>query len=229
IEMKQHSVQEAYLKSFEDNGRIWAHEMVTKPPRHIPAKKCTMEVDFQNHDTEHFQNRNIEKPAIEVIRALQKGEPIDNDKAEKLFMWSELHLLRNQKFRSYDEMDYSKNYHYLTEIESKFRRYFCYLSVYRCSDEEYFITSDNPVMDISVNGFLVRIFSLSPDCLVLMSPIPELLKTDINFPEMVNSSLYANRYKYVFSNRRVLPLESYELNATKFRLKGSLTTQRFVG
>ncbi|ELB2885849.1 hypothetical protein QNE71_004535, partial [Vibrio alginolyticus] len=117
MDLKQHSVQEAYLKTFEDKCRIWAHEAHDVKPRHIPAKKCTVEVDFQDYELESSQNNNIEKPAIDVIRSLCSGAELDESQAMKLFAWTELHLIRNQKFRAKPEVNYADEYYSLLEVE----------------------------------------------------------------------------------------------------------------
>lgn len=225
--MKQHGVQEAYLKKFEEKGRIWSYGKVGDKPRHIPAKKCTMEIDFQPEKLDSIQNNNIERPAINIIRSLYQGEGINDEQALKLFAWSELHLIRSQKFRSHETVDYNEEYELLLDVENKFSFYYNYVSVYKCTEDEYFVTSDNPVLELSINEITIRIFVISPQMLVMMSPKSGYPTTEINFTEMINSSIYANRYEYVFSHKKSLPLETFEKNAKKYSLTGKMKNQHF--
>lgn len=225
--MKQHSVQEAYLKKFEDKCRIWAHEEIGVKPRHIPAKKCTMEIDFQNYELESSQNNNIEKPAIDVIRSLYSGEKLNQRQAMQLFSWTELHLIRNEKFRSKTEVNYSEEYYSLLELEKKFTTYYNCISTFMCDEDEFFITSDNPVLELFFSGIIIRLFVISPKILVIMSPINGIPETEISFTEMVNSTIYANKYKYVFSDKQELPLDLFEKNASRFNLRDEKPSPKF--
>lgn len=226
--MKQHSVQEAYLKKFEDNCRIWAHEAIDVKPRHMPAKKCTMEIDFQNYELESLQNNNIEKPAIDVIRSLYLGEKLNESEAMKLFAWTELHLIRNEKFRCKPEVNYADEYYSLAEVEKKFTNYYNCISTYNCEEDEYFITSDNPVLELFFSGIIVRLFVISPRTLVMMSPRNGFPETEISFPEMVNSTIFANKHRYVFSDKQKLPLDLFEINANKFKLRHVKPSPKFL-
>lgn len=225
--MKQHSVQEAYLKKFEDKCRIWVHEVADMKPRHVPAKKCTMEVDFQSYELESLQNNNIEKPAIDVIRSLYLGAQLNESQAMKLFAWTELHLIRNQKFRSKPDVNYADEYYSLLEIEKKFTNYYNCISIYNCQESEFFITSDNPVLELFISDIIVRLFVISPKTLVMMSPRNGFPETEISFTEMVNSTIYANKYKYVFSHKQKLPLGLFEKNATRYKLRDNKPSQNF--
>ena len=225
--MKQHSVQEAYLKKFEDKCRIWAHESIDMKPRHIPAKKCTMEVDFQNYELESSQNNNIEKPAIDVIRSLYLGGKLNESQAMKLFAWTELHLIRNQNFRSKPDVNYADEYDSLLEVEEKFTNYYNCISIYNCEEGEFFITSDNPVLELFIGGVIFRLFVISPKTLVMMSPRSVFPETEISFTEMINSTIYANKYKYVFSHKQELPLDLFEKNAFKFKLRNKKPSPKF--
>ncbi|MGO3346467.1 MAG: hypothetical protein ACTIM4_14645 [Marinomonas sp.] len=215
------------MKKFEEKGRIWSYGKVGSRPRHIPARKCTMEVDFQPEELDSIQNNNIERPAIKIICSLYQGEGINDEQALKLFAWSELHLIRNQKFRSQETVDYNKEYELLLDVENKFSSYYSYVSVYKCTEGEYFITSDNPVLEIFINEIIIRIFVISPQMLVMMSPNSDYPITEINFTEMINSLIYANRYEYIFSHKKSLPLETFEKNAKKYNLTGKMKTQHF--
>ncbi|WP_350997565.1 hypothetical protein [Shewanella sp. TB7-MNA-CIBAN-0143] len=225
--MKQHSVQEAYLKKFEDKCRIWVHEATDMKPRHIPAKKCTMEVDFQNYKLESSQNNNIEKPAIDVIRSLYSGGKLNESQAMKLFAWTELHLIRNEKFRYKPDVNYADEYYSLIEVEEKFANYYNCISTYNCEEGEFFITSDNPILEIFISGIIVRLFVISPKTLVMMSPRSGFPETEISFTEMINSTIYANKYKYVFSHKQELPLDLFEKNATRFKLRNNKPSPKF--
>jgi hypothetical protein len=76
-----------------------------------------MEVDFQNYKLESSQNNNIEKPAIDVIRSLYSGGKLNESEAMKLFAWTELHLIRNEKFRYKPDVNYADEYDSLLEVE----------------------------------------------------------------------------------------------------------------
>jgi len=210
---------------FEDKGRIWSHNQKGVNPRPIPAKKCTMEIDFQSEELDFIQNNSIEKPAIDVIRKLNQGNELKDKQAFSLFAWTELHLIRNQKFRKQTDINYKEDYDFLLEAERKFSLYYKHISIYRCNNNEYFITSDNPILELCFNNIMIRVFVISPQVLVMMSPREGFPSTEISFVEMINSSIYANRYKYVFSHKTSLPLEIYEANENKYNLAGKMKKQ----
>ena len=53
------------------------------------------------------------------------------------------------------------------------------------------------------------------------------ITTEISFTEMVNSTMYANKYKYVFSDKQELPLDLFEKNATRFNLREIKQSPKF--
>ena len=68
--MNKHHVQEAYLKSFEDqSGKLWVYPKTGGKAFKRPAKYCTAEEDFQSDELESMQNRLVETPGIRALRA----------------------------------------------------------------------------------------------------------------------------------------------------------------
>ena len=62
---------------------------------------------------------------------------------------------------------------------------------------------------------------------VMMSPRSVVPETEISFTEMMNSTLYANKYKYVFSHKQELPLDLFEENAIRFKLRNNKPSPKF--
>jgi hypothetical protein len=228
--LKQHSIQEKYFKPFEDKGRVWAFSSVNVKPRPMPAKKCTMEINFQSEERDAEQNNTIERGAIAVIRSLRTGAKINDKQADLFISWTNLHIIRNQKFRNHSDINYNKDCDKLLDIENKFSLCYNHITRFLCSDDEFFITSDNPVIETEDKGCFFRYLTISPKEMILISQVlvsypPK--PSEISLAETVNSQLFANRHKYIYSHSDILPLERYEENFEKYNQKGNMEIQKF--
>lgn len=227
--MDQHSIQEAYLKNFCINGRLWAYDKSNKTSKLKPASQCTTEEDFQSDILEKLQNDTIESPGIKMLRKLLEGKTINEIEFELVRYWTALHIIRNQKFRNTPSINYNNNYEQLFEVERKFSYYFQYCFAFNCNEDKFLITSDNPIQEFSVGKDVVRVFPLSPKKLLLFSPIDNYVKHDeLEFTEMINSILWANSFQFVFSNQSKLPIQKYEENIKKWNMIGSLEESKFI-
>ena len=127
--MNQHSIQEAYLKKFCVNGRLWVHDVKTKLVKLRPASQCTTEKDFQTLSLEQKQNRTIESPGIKSLRKLLTNKSIDQSDYESILLWLSLHIVRNENFRNRPIINYETDYEKLLDIEKNFSRNFTVLLV----------------------------------------------------------------------------------------------------
>lgn len=217
--MNQHSIQEAYLKLFCVNGKLWAHDINTKTALNKPASWCTSEVDFQPEFLDRIQNDMFESPGIKSLKKLLDGNTISLDEFDIVRYWSALHIIRSQKYRNNPNVNYEIDYHKMIEKEMLFSHYFKHSYICESTDGKYFITSDNPIIEIPSNDSIIRVFTISPTKLLLLTPIDEKIRsTEIEFTELVNTSLWANAYKYVFSDKKVLPLSTYDENIKKWNI-----------
>lgn len=226
--MNQHSIQEAYLKKFCVNGRLWAYDKKLKAALLKPASKCTTEEDFQSEFLEILQNDIIENPGIKSLRKLLDGKTIDSTDYEIVRYWIALHIIRNKKYREIVGNNYELDFNKLLDIEKTFSNYFRYCYLCKCDKEKYFITSDNPILELTVGNEEVQILTLSPDKLILLTPIDDTVHhNEVEFTELINSMIWANAVNQVFSNRKELPISEYENNTDKLNLNAVLEKSQF--
>lgn len=226
--MNQHSIQEAYLKNFCINGRLWVHDKNTKSAILKPVSQCTTEEDFQSEILEKFQNDTFENHGIKILRKLIEDKTINQVEYELIRYWTALHIIRNQKFRNTPSINYQSDFEWLIDIEKKFSYYFRYCFLFSCGEGKFLITSDNPIQEFCVGEDIVRILPLSPSKLLLFSPIDDYIKHDeLEITEFVNSILWANSFNYVFSNQSELPIQTFEKNIKKWNLIAVLEESKF--
>lgn len=133
--MNQHSVQEAYFKSFRDEktGRLWVYTRDGRQRFQKPTKWCTAENDFQSELLEREQNTIVEKPGIEALRRLVHAGKLSEADYSLICQWTALHLIRNQKMRNETSEAYQKQFADEFEMELLFTKSFQYADVYTCS------------------------------------------------------------------------------------------------
>jgi hypothetical protein len=227
--MNQHSVQEAYLKNFCINGRLWVHDKQTRKAELKPASQCTIERDFQSEVLEQYQNRNIESPGIKKLRKITKQIPISEEDFESIKYWIALHIVRSQKFRSAPGVDYNKCFRELIDIENKFFLYYRYCFKLKCADGKYLNTCDNPVLEFQNGDSFNRILTLSPKELILFSPINNTIQSEeLDLIDLVNSMSWANSKQYVFSTQKDIPVGFYEQNIEEWNLAPELEEMKFI-
>jgi len=227
--MDQHNVQEAYLKNFCVDGRIWVYDKKGNKPISKPASQCTVEEDFQSEILEKYQNTNIESPGIKKLRKILDGILISEEEFELIKYWTALHIIRNHKFRNVSGVDYDSYFDQLLDIENKFSLYYCYCFKYKCPDGKYLITSDNPVLEFRNGDSINRILTLSPRELILFSPINDTIKHEkLDLTEFVNSMLWAHSENCVFSNQKDLPISSFEQNIKEWNLISVMEEMKFI-
>jgi hypothetical protein len=216
--MIQHYVQEAYLKSFEDeHGKLWVYPKNGGKPLHRPTKQCTAEENFQSDDLELFQNRLVETPGIKALRATGFLSELEYD---SISSWMGLHILRNQKsrrelFKSRD--DYDARFKEEFEKELLFSGYYTFVFTYRPADESHFwLTSDNPVIEFRIGDQLVRCCAISPQKMILFSPINDRPTHELRMEDFFNAMVWANALEYLFSHRGDVSIEKFKEHAKAF-------------
>lgn len=218
--MNQHHIQEAYLKKFESSDRVWIYTRHSDKFDQKPASQCTSEEDFQSEYLEVFQNREIESPGIKKLRKLTTEHSLTEDELSQVLYWTALHSIRNKNFRTNSGLDYNSKFNELLETEKLFSNYYRVIFRYNCvENEEFFITSDNPIIEFTVGNCILRVLTLSPKMALLFSPIPDHpVHASISFPEMVNSMLYASCFDEIYSNTKDLQIDNYKNNMNLLNL-----------
>src|SRR5713101_364493 len=204
-EMNQHHVQEAYLKLFEDEtGKLWVYPKNGGKPLHRPTKQCTVEENFQSDELELFENRFVETPGIKALCATGFLSESENN---SISSWMALHILRNQKLFESRE-DYDTRFKPEFEKERVFSGYYRFVFTYwPADDSHFFLTSDNPVIEFTVGDHLVRCCSISPQKMILFSPINDRPTHELRIEDFFNAMVYANAVEEVFCHRGDVSLE----------------------
>lgn len=232
--MNQHTVQNAYLKHFEDRGKIWVFNKDTGEKFHKPTKECTTECDFQTDSLEGWQGSKIERVGIEKLRKLTNGNSLKEIDADSIIIWTSLHCIRSKSFR--DNLKKKIDFNYIEKFDELFEEdirfatnMFHHISVYDIPSDEFLITSDNPVLEFHCGENYVRVVSWTPNKAIVLSHLDILGITheELPFSEMINTMLYSGCYKEMYSNKKELPLEKYREYARKFNCSPDFYRQKF--
>jgi hypothetical protein len=226
---QQHHVQEAYLKSFEDEtGKLWAYRKNGGEPFRRPAGQCTAEENFQSDPLEFLQNRMIETPGI---RALRETGRLTNSQYTSISMWTGLHILRNQKslaelFRS--RADWEQRFNQELQTERMFSGYYRFVFICELTeDSNYWLTSDNPVIEFAIGEDLVRCCSISPKKMILFSPADDVPTHELGIKTLFNTMVWANAHEYVFSHKGNVSINRLREDAQGFEMVPILETIGF--
>lgn len=226
--MNQHNVQEAYLKNFETKGQIWVIEKKTGNIKRRPAGQCTAEEDFQSYELERFQNDKIESRGITKLRKIDSEESLTNEDATAILNWTALHSIRNKRFREESGIDYNDKFYELLEIEIKFTYNFRFFYTYKCQDDKFFISSDNPVLDFTIGQNYLRILPWSPSKLIVFTPIDDKpIHSNVEFTEMTNSMIFSKTYEEIYSHKKELPLNRFRKNVKRWNLEPQFEEMQF--
>jgi hypothetical protein len=169
--MNQHSIQEAYLKTFAaTGGRIWVYSKRGGKPVPKSPGQCAAEEGFQSEGLEFYQQQVIESPGIKALRA--KGE-LSDDEFEQMSIWMGLHIIRTPKAREQlfqSAADYEARFHDELRTEPLFSAYFRYAHTHTVVEPNFVVTSGDPVIEFTCADFMVRACALSPQKLIFFSP-----------------------------------------------------------
>lgn len=233
--MNQHSVQEAYLKSFRDPliGKVWVYPKDGQPKFSKPTNWCTAEDDFQSELLEREQNELVESPAIKALRSVVSERPLSDPEYQSILEWTVLHLIRNQKMRG-TLVKPGENYE--NQFPSEFKKellhsftYYKFARVYTCTGADYFVTSDNPISECCFSGDYVRFLVLTPQKLIQLSPRDEpLVHEQESFEMFVNALIWADADRYLFSHRDDVDVSKYKSVAEKWGMEPRLENQTWL-
>ena len=217
--MNQHNIQKAYLKNFESNGKIWVFDKKSGNRVAKSANQCSSENDFQSEILEELQNREIESPGIKKLRSMASDHFLTEDDITKIMYWTALHLIRNKKYRKKSDLNHELDFRETFQTEKLFSSYYRNIFAHTCSDSEFFITSDNPIIEFTVGQHMLRVLVCSPTKAFLFSPIDDFpVHQELGATEMINSMMYSSSYEEIYSNHNQLPLEKYKDNIRKRNL-----------
>lgn len=232
--MNQHSIQGAYFKSFRNaDGKVWVYPKEGGDRFQKPTSWCTAENDFQSEALERAQANIIELPGIKALRSLLSPSGLSELEYDLLSQWSALHILRNQRMRSALKeagKDYEKEFPNEFEMELLFSKgYYTHAKVYTCSGSNFFVTSDDPVVEFSCSDHCVRFFVVSPQKLVQLSSRDGMFSHEQEcFEDVVNSMILSKAFKHIYSHRDDVDINKYKRIADKWGMIPRLETQKVL-
>lgn len=227
--MNQHSIQKAYLKNFESKGRIWVFDKISGNKVAKPASQCAAENNFQSELLEKLQNYEIENPGIKKLRNMASDYVLTEEDITKIMYWTALHVIRSKKFRKNSGIDHELDFRELYQTEKLFSGYYRNIFTHTCSGSKFFITSDNPIVEFTVDDHMLRVLVWSPVKAFLFSPINDFpVHQEVEITEMINSMMYSSSYEEVYSNHNQLPLDKYEDNIQKWNLTPNFEKTKFI-
>jgi len=203
--MEQHNYQEARVKLFEDKriNKVWIYPKEGARPFPLPARKITVETDFQTSDLESFQQK-IETRAAPAFQNAARWEERDYD---AISAWVVLHLLRNRKNRmEFFSSAEDFNNRFISEFNRELaisRHRYPNVDIHECKNNRFLITSDHPVAELQVPGEsdYVRCFAKSPQILVLFSERARPPQFEIAVEDFFNAMVYSLADQSIFSHR----------------------------
>ena len=232
MNQKQHSIQEAYYKSFRNGGKIWVYPKLGGKRFRKPISWCTAESDFQSPSLEEVQSKIIENQGIKAIWHLLKPGHLSEKQYEILLGWIALHLTRNQRARG---TFFETNQDYEREFSAEFVRQLAGLrssyrvaDVWTCNSPAFLVTSDNPIVEFDVERGCksILILPISPSMFVQLSSDGERWQHEkLSVEEFVNAMIWELAFKYVFSDRDRVDITEYTETAERFGFKPVLETQ----
>jgi hypothetical protein len=153
-----------YLKTFAaTGGRIWAYSKRGGKPVPKSPGQCAAEEDFQSEGLEFYQQQVIENPGIKALRA--NGE-LSNEEFEQMSIWMGLHIIRTPKAREQlfqSAADYERRFHDELRKEQLFSAYYRYAYIHVVTAPNFVVTSDDPVIEFTCAGFLMRLCVVAPE------------------------------------------------------------------
>lgn len=229
--MNQHSVQEAYLKTFAAaSGRIWVYSKRAGRgrPKAKPAGQCAAEEDFQPKHLEDYQQQVIESAGI---KALRRDGCLSDDEAEQIGMWMALHLIRTQKAREQlfeSPADYERRFHQELWKEQQFAAYYPWAYTYSVAEPDFVITSDDPVVEFWCECFLIRACALNPQKIIFFMPRPQPFGHELPMHDFFNAMMWASPGDRLYSHRADLRIEQLAEFAREYHMQPKIEDMQFV-
>ncbi len=194
----------------------------------MPTAQCTAEIDFQSAFLEKAQANFIESDGIKALRNLSAGKHSESEYNFTL-QWIALHLIRNQKTRN-ELLTGSENYE--ERFPEEFEKEVLYLKsrysvAYSFKTSNFFITSDNPIMEVCCLEQRLLFFAFSPQLFFrLSSEQGELSHGTESFEDFANAMTWSAAHKFVFSSRGDLEIEKYKAIADRREMIPKKETER---
>lgn len=218
--MNQHSIQKAYLKTFADqSGRVWVYTKAGGRPVPKSPVQCAAEEDFQSPALEFYQNRVIETPGIKALRVNGSLSP---EEFEQMSMWMALHIIRTQKARQQffqSDADYEQRFHDELRKEQLFSAYYRYAYTHEVVEPNFVVTSDDPVIEFTCAGFLMRGCALSPRKLIFFSPLEGRFEHELAMYDFFNAMMWGSPGDYLYSHRVDLRVDDLREFARAYDLR----------
>lgn len=231
--MNQHSFQKAYYDSFCDvGGQVWVFPKGGGLPFRKPTTWCTAETNFQSAALEKAQADVIESPGIKALRNLSAGKQSDSE-FDATLQWIALHLIRGQKMR---DVVAKSGDDYEQRFPKEFESELLYLKTrystaytYTCGGAGFFVTSDNPIVEVGNPPERLLLFALSPQKFVRLSSEPgELTIEGTGFEDFANAMTCSTASKYIYSHRKDVDTDKYRRIAQKHAMLPQLETEEIV-
>jgi hypothetical protein len=228
--MNQHSIQRAYFNTFCDNGLLWVYSKSDGRKIRKPASSCTSESDFQSLELEQTQAKTIESPGIVALRNLLVAKTLSESEYQMASRWCALHILRNQRMRGHFGNRYETQFSEEFRKESLFSTvFFKFLNVHTCSGSNFFITSDDPVIEFSCDGHLIRFLIISPQKLIqFSSQNGGFGHVEESFENVVNAMVWSKALNHVYSHRGDVDIANLKTIAGKWDMIPRLETQKII-
>ena len=126
-------------------------------------------------------------------------------------MWMALHIIRTPKAREQlfqSAADYERRFHDELRKERLFSAHFRYAYTHTVTEPNFVITSDDPVIEFTCAGFLMRGCALSPQRLIFFSPSEGKFEHDLAMHDFFNAMMWGSRGERVYSHRPDLDVEN---------------------
>jgi hypothetical protein len=149
---------------------------------------------------------------------------------EQMSMWMVLHIIRTQKARRQlfqSDGDYEQRFHDELRKEQLFSAYFRYAYTHEVAEPNFVVTSDDPVIEFTCAGFLMRGCALSPRKLIFFSPLQGKFEHELAMHDFFNAMTWGSPGDCLYSHRADLQVDDLRGFARTYDLRAVIEDVQF--
>jgi len=178
-------------------------------------------------DLEFYQQQVIETPGIKALRV---DGSLSQEEFEQVSMWMGLHIIRTLKAREQffeSAADYEQRFHDELEKERQFSAYYRFAYTHAIIEPNFVVASDDPVIEMMCEGFLMRACALSPRKLIFFSPVDGKFEHELAMHAFFNAMMWGSPGDHLYSHRPDLRVEDLREFARAYDLRAVIENVQF--
>src|ERR1044072_8547984 len=141
-----------------------------------------------------------------------------------------LHIIRTPKAREQlfqSAADYERRFHDELRKEQLFSAYYRYAYIHVVAAPNFVVTSDDPVIEFTCAGFLMRACALSPQKLIFFSPLEGKFEHELAMHDFFNALMWGSPGECLYSHHADLRVEDMRKFARAYDLRAVIEDVQF--